>query len=1549
MSLQSSVRQNHLVVVRNLRVIIGTLIIFSLSLAFWQAQRAEATAKLPASARDAAATFTVSNANDSGDGSLRKAIQDANATAGDDTITFATPFFSTPRTITLTSGELAINSSLTINGPGANLLTIAGNNASRVFNLGSGFTASLSGMTITGGNAFDGGGIRNFGTLTVTNSTVSGNTATGFGAGGGGIFNFGTLTVTNLIISGNTTNDSGGGISNGGTLTVTNSTVSGNTAALGGGGILNIGGSTLTVTNSTISGNTANGEGGRGGGIENFGNLTVTNSTISGNRVPNGDNNGGGIFSKSAVTITNSTITNNSAAGANSAGGVVRNSGTVTLRSSIIAGNVNNANQPDVVSSANPGGFTITSSGFNLIGNRGAVAFSQPGDQSGGAGNPILNPFLGPLQNNGGTTLTHAFASLASTAIDKGHSSNSNTDQRGATRPFDNQNIPNATAAGGDGSDIGAFEQRQSLVVNVLGEGNGDGICNADCSLREAIGAAAVSATEGDAIFFSPLFNTQQTITLTSGVGALTINKNLSINGPGANLLTVSGNNASRVFNINAGFTVAISGLTVTGGRAPNNESGGGISNGGTLSLSNCVVSGNTAPGIEVAGGGIYSTRTLTISDCTISGNASSGGGGILVFGGSINITRSTISGNAATFNGGGLLIRDASGSLINTTISGNMVSEAGGGLLFFSNSGVHTLQITNCTIVNNTAPANSTGGILVLTQRGGSTAAMTLRNSIIANNTASNLLTGTSGGGAATITSLGFNLTSDNSLQFINQSTDFVNTDPLLGPLQDNGGPTPTHVLRFGSRALDAGHSSGAMTDQRGLLRRFDIPTINNEPDSDGADIGAFEAQAAPVQVTPTLAINDVSKNEGNSGTTAFDFTVTLSETSVQTVTVDYLSGGGTATAGSDYAPVEGRLTFTPGQTSKTVTVQVNGDTTVEPDETFFVNLRAPTNATIADAQGMGTIVNDDQPASLIVQNTNDSGTGSLRQVIADAPAGSTVTFSPTVFNVVRTITLASEIQITKSLTINGTGANLLALSGNNVTRVVRVQGNRLNVTLNDLTITRGSVTASIGGGILSNSGLTMNSCVIANNFASTSGGGVHLQPGATGIFTACTFTSNASASGGALFVEGTGNDLMLALTNCTISGNTATATGGALMHTAASGNSLTALTNCTIANNESADGGGIFIRATGNGATPRATTRNSIFANNTNTNLRVLSENGGTATIMSLGYNLTTGAGSGLLNATGDQLNANPLLGPLANNGGPTPTHALLAGSPAQDKGQSSGSTTDQRGNPRPFDDPALQNATDGNGADIGAFEQGQQLFPVSSANYTTPLAQESIAAAFGVSLSNGVGVASAIPLPTSLNEASFIVRDSVGMERLAPLFFAAPGQVNFQIPPGTALGNATIIARRNGTPTAGATMLINAVEPGLYTANASGAGLPSALAFRLKADGSQLFESVATYNAAAQRFDPVPINLAPAGDRVFLILYGTGIRFHGGLNNVKVNIAGLTLDALFADNPGGFVGLDQINSAELPRSLIGRKETEVTVTVAGKTTNKVTVVIQ
>ena len=148
-----------------------------------------------------------------------------------------------------------------------------------------------------------------------------------------------------------------------------------------------------------------------------------------------------------------------------------------------------------------------------------------------------------------------------------------------------------------------------------------------------------------------------------------------------------------------------------------------------------------------------------------------------------------------------------------------------------------------------------------------------------------------------------------------------------------------------------------------------------------------------------PGLAISDVSKFEGKHGTTAFTFTVTLSYASANTVTVYYATVDGSAkTSNRDYTAASGTLTFNPGEISKTITVFVKGDTKVESDETFFVNLSSPTNATLADYQGLGTILNDDA-GSTSLSAFGNTASSSLKTSTAPAltPAASpTPTVAP-------------------------------------------------------------------------------------------------------------------------------------------------------------------------------------------------------------------------------------------------------------------------------------------------------------------------------------------------------------------------------------------------------------------------------------------------------------------------------------------------------------------------------------------------------------------------
>ncbi|WP_341529472.1 choice-of-anchor Q domain-containing protein [Nostoc sp. UHCC 0302] len=312
------------------------------------------------------ATFSVTNTNDIGAGSLRQAIREANALAGRDTINFDGVFAdSIADTITLGS-SLNIKDDLSIEGTGAEKLIVSGNNNSSVFEIKSGITLEIDGLTVANGRSLNagefgliiGGGILNAGTLTVSDSIITDNTAD---SQGGGIYSSGTLTINNSTISNNASGQygSGGGIYNSGTLTINNSTISNNASGGygGGGGIYNTG--TLTVNSSTISGNFGGydrySEG--GGGILNSGVATVSNSTISNNSGRNVSgiytygtfilnnstvsDNGGGEFASSisndgTLTVNNTTISGSSDSGTGSG---IRNSGTLTLNDSNITGN----------------------------------------------------------------------------------------------------------------------------------------------------------------------------------------------------------------------------------------------------------------------------------------------------------------------------------------------------------------------------------------------------------------------------------------------------------------------------------------------------------------------------------------------------------------------------------------------------------------------------------------------------------------------------------------------------------------------------------------------------------------------------------------------------------------------------------------------------------------------------------------------------------------------------------------------------------------------------------------------------------------------------------------------------------------------------------------------------------------------------------------------------------------------------------------------------------------------------------------------------------
>jgi len=176
---------------------------------------------------------------------------------------------------------------------------------------------------------------------------------------------------------------------------------------------------------------------------------------------------------------------------------------------------------------------------------------------------------------------------------------------------------------------------------------------------------------------------------------------------------------------------------------------------------------------------------------------------------------------------------------------------------------------------------------------------------------------------------------------------------------------------------------------------------------------------------------------------------------------------------------------------------------------------------------------------------------------------------------------------------------------------------------------------------------------------------------------------------------------------------------------------------------------------------------------------------------------------------------------------------------------------------------------------------------------------------------------------------------------------LFYASPKQINYLIPAETAPGEATVSVLRNGVTAATGKAQVAAVAPALFAANSDGQGAAAALALRRKPDGSSAFEPVARFDQASNKFVSEPIDLGPETDEVFLVLFGTGIRFRGAAA-VTATIGGVSAEVNFAGPQGEFTGVDQVN-VRLPRSLAGRGELDVIVRVGGQACNTVRISIE
>jgi len=810
-------------------------------------------------------------------------------------------------------------------------------------------------------------------------------------------------------------------------------------------------------------------------------------------------------------------------------------------------------------------------------------------------------------------------------------------------------------------------------------------------SFRDAVALAG----DGDDIIFAPGVTV---VTLTSGEVVISRN-NLTID---ADLTRViirrnATSPAFRVLRVLRGIgafpnNVTIRNVAISNGVVAGD--GGGILNGARLLMFDSALSNNRSTA-GFGGGGLANLPSgqFLAFRCLFEGNRGDYGGGLVQEnGGQIYLYESLVKDNIADGDGGGITSQSidtlADVFLRNTTFTGNSALGFGvpgtGTGSAINNVASGTGANSNMVILHSTIVGQPGAGRSALVNFiNAGVASVTFSGTLFANNAGPNLA---SGGGAST-TSDGYNLSDDNTGGGL--PTDLRNTNPLLAPFANYGGPTFTYALLPGSPAINAGIPFGAdpTTDARGIAR----------PQQGVRDIGAYESRGFSLSLVSgspqTAALN-----------AAFAAPLVVG---VAPLGMGEPVNGGVVRytrpiAGASAALLISPATIAAGQASVTATANgIIGSYSV--------------NATATGASGaLGfALSNCGNP---IVTNNADNGAGSLRQAIADACAASTITFAPAFFSVPRTITLTSgELEPARSMTITGPGANLLSISGNNLTRILR--SDNITLALSALTLTAGNGQGAIqngSGGAVSHDGgtLTLTDVVISGSSCestSTSGGVFSL--GGTLNIVRSRLTGNTCSNVGALYLQSSnatlvdtsidgnagsdairtnsaGANVALTLTNVTMSGNSSVAGNSAIRSQAGFGTTVTiTLNNSTVSGNATSGAGNGAIWNQALGGAFVTVLRNSIVAGNTVNG--VANDIEGALDVSSSANNLI-GVGGGLVNGVnGNQVGVNdPLLASLANYGGPTPTRALLPGSLAINAGTlfGAGPATDARGIARP-----------------------------------------------------------------------------------------------------------------------------------------------------------------------------------------------------------------------------------------------------------------------
>ncbi|MGH9458726.1 MAG: Calx-beta domain-containing protein [Thermoanaerobaculia bacterium] len=746
-------------------------------------------------------------------------------------------------------------------------------------------------------------------------------------------------------------------IDSGGNLTIEDATLRNGCAdgdtnpGRAGGAILNRG--TLTVRRSTLSGNRADND---GGALENLGPALIESSTFSDNSA----DSGGAVFSDDLVTLRNATLSGNVVTG--KGGGVYVSSTTLIVEHVTFSSNTSGFdgdgiyNEFGTIRAKNTlfdGSGCFDFAGFGTWEAEGVNLDSGTSCAGLLGGTPNATLALGALSDYGGPTRTHA-PGTGSAAIDAatdcttfGGVSSITEDQRGEARPFDGD---------GDGTaqcDAGAVEneivitspQTIPVAAGAVVDAS-DGVC----SLVEAIENANDTTTgrlNDDCVAGFPGGGDTIQLAASSTYSSMTA---AVLNDP------TFGNTALPY--ITSTITLQANGSTIESGNTCTNDGTLTatefrlllIQPGGNLTIEEATLRNGCASGptSEGQGGAIVNRATLTMRRSTLSANQAQDGGGLLNSGTAV-IESSTLSGNSAN-GGGGAVFAGGSVTLRNATLSGNDASRGGGAFVSA------TLIVEHVTFSSNTAGG---GGIFNLD------GTVRAKNTLFGASSCDNVI--------GTWEGEGVNLDSGTSCAALLGGT--ANATLALGPLADNGGPTPTHAPGTGSAAIDSaadcttfGGGSSITEDQRGETRPLD-----------GNGDGTALCDAGAVEIA-SYAIDDVTLTEDPATAT---FTISRGTATVGAAAFQVGTAGGTATAGGDYTAVLAQpVTIADGASSVTFGVTVAEDPIYEgAGETFLVDVTG--SHVIADGQGIGTILDDDAPPSFSIDDVTaaegNSGTTSF------------------------------------------------------------------------------------------------------------------------------------------------------------------------------------------------------------------------------------------------------------------------------------------------------------------------------------------------------------------------------------------------------------------------------------------------------------------------------------------------------------------------------------------------------------------------------------------